>query len=75
MRVIGWLLLGMGAVLSAITFLAMVGVFPLQIDFFGLDLDTRTDRMTFAVGSLLVAAIGLGLLIYGRRQQGVPPGS
>jgi hypothetical protein len=43
-RVFGWLLVGMGTVLSLITALALAGLIPLQIDFFGFNLDTRGER-------------------------------
>ena len=67
-RVFGWLLLGMGTVLSALTLLAATGLFPLQIDFFGLDLEASGERITCTVAWLLVAIIGLGLLVFGRRK-------
>ena len=62
-RVFGWLLLGMGSILAFIGLMAVVGLIHVQIDFFGVDLDTMQERiawifswlLVFVVGSLLIA--------------------
>lgn len=62
-RVFGWLLLGMGSILAFIGLMAIVGLIHVQIDFFGVNLDTMQERIAwiiswfvvFVVGSLLIA--------------------
>lgn len=67
-HVLGWLLLGMGLVLSVLSLLALAGLLAVQIDFFGLDLDTPTERTVWTAAWLLAAAAGLGLLRMSRRR-------
>ena len=67
MRVLGFLLLGMGGVILLLTALALAGIVPLQIDFFGLNLDTRNERVALACGCLIVAVTGLVLLRIAKR--------
>lgn len=66
-RVFGWLLLGMGTVLGAVGVLAVIGLIHVQIDFFGIDLDTAAERIAWTVGWLLAAVTGLALLFLTRR--------
>jgi hypothetical protein len=61
-RVVGWLLVGMGTVLSLTTALALTGIIQLQIDFFGFNLDTRGERYLLVSALVIAALIGLVLL-------------
>ena len=67
MRVFGWLLFGMGTVLSLITGLALAGIIQLQIDFFAFNLDTRGERFVLVGGLVIAAVAGLVLLRISRR--------
>ena len=67
MRVVGWLLLGMGIVISLLTTLALAGIVHLQIDFFGFNLDTRSERVALASVCFIVAVAGLVLLRISKR--------
>jgi len=66
LRVLGWLLLGMGTVLAVLGLLAVIGLTQVQIDFFGIDLDTSTKRIAWVAGWLVAAAAGLALLFLTR---------
>ena len=68
MHVFAWLLLGMGLVLGVLGLLALAGLLAVQIDFFGLDLDTPTERTAWTAAWLLAAAAGIGLLRMSRRR-------
>ena len=67
LRVFGWLLLGMGTVPGVLGVLAVIGLMQVPIDFFGIDLDTRPERIAWAAGWLVAAAAGLALLFLTRR--------
>ena len=67
MRVIGWLLVGMGTLLSVVTALALAGVIQLQIDFFGFNLDTRGERLALVSGLVIAAVAGFVLLRISKR--------
>jgi hypothetical protein len=67
MRVVGWLLVGMGTVLSLITALALAGIIQLQIDFFAFNLDTRGERFVLVSALVIVALVGLVLLRISKR--------
>ncbi len=67
LRILGWLLLGMGTVLGVLGLLAVIGLMQVQIDFFGIDLDTSTERIAWVAGWLGTAAAGLALLFFTRR--------
>lgn len=62
-RIFGWLLLGVGSVLIFVGVMALFGLVHVQIDFFGINLDTMEERIAwivswfviFVLGSLLVA--------------------
>lgn len=66
-RVFGWLLVGMGTVLSLITASALAGLIPLQIDFFGFNLDTRGERYVLVSALMIAAVAGLVLLRISKR--------
>ncbi len=66
LRVFGWLLLGMGTVLAVLGLLAVIGLMQVPIDFLGIDLDTRAERIAWVVGWLVAAAVGLALLLLTR---------
>ncbi len=67
LRVIDWLLLGMGSVLGVLGLLASFGLVQIQIGFFGIDLETSLARTTWVVAWLAAAAAGLALLYLTRR--------
>ena len=67
MRVIGWLLVGMGTVLSLIIALALAGMIQLQIEFFGFNLDTRAERFALVCAWVSAAIAGLVLLRISKR--------
>ena len=67
MRVVGSLLVGMGSVLALTTALALAGIIPLQIDFFGFNLDTRAERLVLVAALLIAAVAGLVLLRISKR--------
>ena len=67
LRVLGWLFLGTGTVLGIVGVLAVTGLIHVQIDFFGIDLNTRAEHIKWIVGWLVAAAAGLALLFLTRR--------
>lgn len=67
MRVLGLLLVGMGTVLAILTALALAGIMPLQIEFFGMSLETRRERFALLCGLLIAALVGLVLLRVSRK--------
>lgn len=67
LRVFGWLLLGMGTVLGVLGLLAGFGLVQVQIGFFGIDLETSSERIAWVAGWLVAAAAGLALLYLTRR--------
>ena len=67
LRVVGWLLVGMGTVLSVVTALALAGVIQVQIDFFAFNLDTRRERLVLVSGLVIAAVAGLVLLRISKR--------
>ena len=62
LRVLGWLLLGMGCVLSLLGVLALSGLAQVPIDFFGVEVGTGTGLVLWTGGWLVAAAAGLALL-------------
>lgn len=70
--VFGWLLLGMGLVLGVLSMLALVGLLPLQIDFFGIAIDEPGERTLWSIAWLAVAAIGLVMLVAVRSRGAAP---
>lgn len=67
LRVFGLVLLGVGAVVAVVTALALAGAFPLQIDLFGHNIDTRSERIALGSGALIVAIAGAVLLRISKR--------
>ena len=67
LRVLGWLLLGLGTVLGTLGLFAFLGILTVLFDFFGVELNTSTQLIYWIVGWSLSAAIGLALLLYTRR--------
>lgn len=61
-RIFGWLLLGLGFVLTFLGVMAVVGLIHVQIDVFGVNLDTIQERVAWIV-LWIVAAVTGGLLI------------
>lgn len=72
LRVLGWLLLGMGCVLSLLGLLSISGLTEIPIDFFGIDVDTGARLAFWTVGWLVAAAAGLALLRATRRSPRSP---
>lgn len=62
LAVTGGILVGFGSVLAGVVTLAVLGVIPLSIDFFGIDLDTRSERLAWIASWAGVAVIGLWFL-------------
>lgn len=61
-RIFGWLLLGMGFVLTLLGVMAIIGLVHVQIDAFGVNLDTIQERIAWVV-LWVVAAVTGGLLL------------
>jgi len=72
LRVAGGIIAGFGIALGGVAALAMAGLFPLSIAFFGFDLDTRAERIAWIGGWFSLAALGLVLLVATRHRQGPP---
>lgn len=58
-RAAGWLLFGVGTVLTGLGMLALAGFAWAQIDVFGIELQTKNDRVVWVIAWLLAAMIGL----------------
>ena len=74
MRVVGWLLVGMGTVLSLVTALALAGIIHLQIDFFGFNLDTRGERYVLVCALVIAVIAGFVFLRISKRSAKRVPG-
>ena len=61
LRVLGWLLLGMGTLLAGTTALALLGAFPLTISVFGRQL-SPSGHVTFLMFWTTAAALGATIL-------------
>lgn len=68
LRITGGILVGFGSVLGGAALLAMAGIMPLSIDFFGFNLDTRGERIAWVLVWLLAVAVGIAFLRLGRRE-------
>ena len=66
LKVTGGLLVGFGTVLAGVATLALFGVFPLSVDFFGFNLDTRGERLAWIASWAAVAVLGLLFLYLAR---------
>ena len=62
LRITGRILVGFGTVLGGAVLLAMAGIMPLSIDFFGFNLDTRGERIAWTIAWSLAVAVGIVLL-------------
>ena len=58
-RVTGWLLFGVATVLTSLGMLALAGFAWAQIDLFGIELQTKNDRVVWVIGWLVAAMVGL----------------
>ena len=58
-RVAGWLLFGVGTVLTSVGMLALAGFGWAQTDLFGIELQTKNDRVVWVIGWLVAAMVGL----------------
>jgi len=67
LRVFGWLFLGMGAALSLLGLLALTQLIQVQINFFGIDLNTNREHIAWIVGWLVATVAGFALLLSTRR--------
>ena len=68
-RATGWVLFAMGAVFASIGMLSLAGLMSVQIDFFGVDLQTKNDRVAWVIGWLVAAMVGLLMSGAGKRRQ------
>ena len=68
LRITGGILVGFGSVLGGAALLAMAGIMPLSIDFFGFNLDTRGERIAWILVWFLAVAVGVALLRVRRRE-------
>jgi len=62
LRITGGILVGFGTVLGGAALLAMAGIMPVSIDFFGINLDTRGERIAWIIAWSLAVAVGIVLL-------------
>ena len=69
LKVTGGLLVGFGTVLAGVATLALFGVFPLSVDFFGFNLDTRGERLAWIASWAGVSVVGLFLLYLARTRR------
>ena len=70
LRVLGWLLLGMGIVLGGLGACVVAGLFQMPIEFFGIAVDTPGELRAWVAGWLVAALAGGALLRAGRRERG-----
>ncbi|MAE71483.1 MAG: hypothetical protein CME06_13575 [Gemmatimonadetes bacterium] len=68
LRIAGGILVGFGTVLGGVAVLALAGIVPLTIDFFGFNLDTREERIAWIIGWSLAIAVGIVLLCIRRAE-------
>lgn len=61
-RMFGWVLFGIGCLLTMAGLVALVEFVHIQVDAVGINLDTTTERIAWIV-SWLVAAVSGGLLL------------
>lgn len=61
-RMFGWVLFGIGCLLTLTGLVALIGFVNIQVDAVGIDLDTTTERVAWIV-TWLVAAVSGGLLL------------
>ncbi len=66
-RVTGWLLFGVGTVLTCLGMLALAGFAWAQIHLFGIELQTKNDRVMWVIGWLIAAMVGLLLSGAGKK--------
>ena len=62
LRGLGWGLLGFGGFMIIPGILSMTRLFPLDLDFFGIDVNTQRERLVWTVGSIVSAVGGYALL-------------
>lgn len=62
LRITGGILVGFGTVLGGAALLAMAGVMPLSIDFFGFNLETHGERVAWVIAWSLAVIVGIVLL-------------
>ena len=67
LRITGGILVGFGSVLGGAALLAMAGIMPLNIDFFGFNLDTHGERIAWILVWFFAVAVGIAFLRVGRR--------
>ena len=69
LRVFGWLLLGMGIVLAIVGLLSISGIIQMNIDFFGIDLNSEKELINWLVGWVVAFVAGLILLYLTRHSK------
>lgn len=62
LRITGGILVGFGSVLGGAALLAMAGVMPLNINFFGFNLETRGERVSWVIAWSVAVIVGIVLL-------------
>ncbi len=73
LKVTGGILVGFGTLLAGVAILAIFGVYPLSVDFFGFNIDTQGERLAWIASWAGVAVVGLLLLYLARAgQRGEP---
>ncbi len=68
LKIAGGLLVGFGTVLGGAALLAMAGIIPLSIDFFGFNLNTRGERVAWVIAWGLAVVVGIVLLRVRRKE-------
>lgn len=61
-RAFGWLLFGIGSILTLMGLVALIAAMNIQIDAIGVDLDTTIERIAWIV-CWLVAVVSGGILL------------
>ena len=58
----GWILLGFGGFMIIPGILAMTRLVALDLEFFGIEVDTQRERLAWTVGSIISAVGGYAIL-------------
>ena len=62
LRGLGLILLGFGGFMSIPGILVITGLVAVELDFFGIEIDTQRERLVWTVGFIISAAIGYVIL-------------
>ncbi len=69
-RMFGWVLFGIGSLLTLTGLVALIGFLNIQVDAVGIDVDTTAERIAWIVTWLVVVISGGLLLALTRRENG-----